>query len=145
MRRMAALFSALIAVAALVYLGFGALLQFGPTAQDIEATVNSYEAGYFGGLVSISGKAETLQSYNFHTGNPGYLAEDLARYNQLTPEGVHAWYLSAIDFRSGKLASELFVGSGKQIDSPMLSSDFMPGGVYVGGVRNGLIVLQDTH
>jgi len=60
-----------------------------------------------------------------------------------TPEDVHAYYLTALDFETGKVASELFVGSGRAIDNPMLSSDFWPGGVYVGGVRNGIVTLRD--
>jgi len=60
-----------------------------------------------------------------------------------TPENVHAWYLSAIDFETGKVVSEIFLGSGKRIDNPMLSSDFWPGGVYVAGVRNGILTMRD--
>ena len=56
---------------------------------------------------------------------------------------LHAFYLTAIDFETGKVASELFVGTGRAIDNPMLSSDFWPGGVYVGGIRNGIITLRD--
>ena len=61
-----------------------------------------------------------------------------------TPEDLHAWYMSAVDFETGKVASELFVGTGKGIDSPMLSNDFWPGGVYVVGIRNGIVVLRDS-
>ena len=60
-----------------------------------------------------------------------------------TPDDVHAWYLSAIDFQTGKVVSEVFLGSGKAIDNPMLSSDFMPGNVYVAGVRNGILFMRD--
>ena len=61
-----------------------------------------------------------------------------------TPEDVHAFYLTALDFQTGEVASELFVGTGRAIDNPMLSSDFWPGGVYVGGIRNGIITLRDN-
>ena len=54
------------------------------------------------------------------------------------------WYLSAHDFETGKVASELFIGSGERLDNPMLSIDFMPGGVMVGGVHNGIVTLRDT-
>lgn len=54
-----------------------------------------------------------------------------------------AFYLSALDFQTGKLASEIFIGSGKRLDSPMLSINFLPGGVMVAGVRNGLVTLRD--
>ncbi len=62
-----------------------------------------------------------------------------------TADDTHAWYISAIDFRTGALVSEIFVGSGKQLDSPMLSSNFWPGNTYVGGVRNGLLFVRDTE
>jgi hypothetical protein len=60
-----------------------------------------------------------------------------------TPDDLHAFYLTAIDFETGEVVSELFVGTGRAIDNPMLSSDFWPGGVYVGGIRNGIITLRD--
>ncbi len=50
-----------------------------------------------------------------------------------TDSDVHAWYLSAIDDRTGEVVSELFVGSGKRLDSPMLSVNFWPGRVAVVG------------
>ena len=60
-----------------------------------------------------------------------------------TPEDVHAFYLTALDFETGEVVSQLLVGSGRGIDNPMLSSDFWPGGVYVGGIRNGIVTLRD--
>ncbi len=62
-----------------------------------------------------------------------------------TPDDVHAWYLSAHDFETGKVSSELFVASGERADNPMLSIDFMPGNVMVSGVRNGILVLSDNE
>ena len=61
-----------------------------------------------------------------------------------TGEDIHAWYLSATDFETGETVSELFVGSGERLDNPMLSIDFMPGNVMVGGVRNGIVILRDS-
>lgn len=60
-----------------------------------------------------------------------------------TPDDVHAWYLSAHDFQTGKVASELLIGSGERLDNPMLSIDFLPGNVMVSGVRNGIVALRD--
>ncbi len=34
--------------------------------------------------------------------------------------------------------------SDKRMDNPMLSVDFWPGGVMVGGVRNGIVTLRDN-
>lgn len=59
-------------------------------------------------------------------------------------EDTHAWYLSATDFETGETVSEMFIGSGERLDNPMLSIDFLPGGVMVGGVRNGIVVLRDS-
>jgi len=42
------------------------------------------------------------------------------------------------------VVSEIFVASGKRMDNPMLSVDFLPGGVMVGGVRNGIISVCDS-
>ncbi len=60
------------------------------------------------------------------------------------PWYVHAYYLTAIDFETGQVDSEVFVASGKRMDNPMLSVDFWPGGVMVGGVRNGIVTLRDN-
>jgi hypothetical protein len=62
-----------------------------------------------------------------------------------TGDDVHVWYLSAHDFETGQVSSELFIGSGERLDNPMLSVDFMPGGVMVAGVRNGIVTLKDTQ
>jgi hypothetical protein len=59
-------------------------------------------------------------------------------------DDVHAYYLTAIDFETGEVVSETFVASGKRMDNPMLSVDFLPGGVMVGGVRNGIISVCDS-
>jgi len=59
-------------------------------------------------------------------------------------EDVHAYYLTALDFETGEVVSEIFVASGKRMDNPMLSVDFLPGGVMVGGVRNGIISVCDS-
>jgi len=43
------------------------------------------------GLQSIGGfggKADVLQNYNHFVGEPSYVAQDLARYQQVTPEKV---------------------------------------------------------
>jgi zinc protease len=38
----------------------------------------------------FGGRADTLNRYNQYVGDPGFLARDLARYDALTPESVHA-------------------------------------------------------
>jgi hypothetical protein len=59
-------------------------------------------------------------------------------------EDVHAYYLSALDFETGAIESEVFIGSGQRIDNPMLSVDFLKGGVLMTGVRNGIITMCDS-
>jgi predicted Zn-dependent peptidase len=39
---------------------------------------------------TLSGRAERMQFYNQYTGNPGHLPNDLARYDEVTPEQVQA-------------------------------------------------------
>jgi predicted Zn-dependent peptidase len=38
----------------------------------------------------FGGKADLLNNYLFHTGNPDYFEEDLARYRSLAPSDVRA-------------------------------------------------------
>ena len=61
-----------------------------------------------------------------------------------TPDDVHAWYLTAVDFDTGEPVSELFIASGRGVDNPMLSVDFWPDGVLVAGIRNGIVTLRDS-
>ena len=42
-------------------------------------------------LGSFSGRAETLNHYNQFKHDPGFLAEDLARYDQVTPQSVQQY------------------------------------------------------
>lgn len=60
-----------------------------------------------------------------------------------TDKNTHAWYLSTLEYETGKPVYDLFIGSGKRLDNPMLSVDMMPGRVMVAGVRNGIVVLRD--
>ena len=69
----------------------------------------------------------------------------LYSYRRGEPEDVHAYYLTALDFETGDVVSEIFVASGKRMDNPMLSIDFLPGGVMVGGVRNGILSVCDSE
>jgi len=59
-------------------------------AEDLEIARTTYEVGFWGGLSSIQGKAAQLVQYTAITGDPGYMAKDLARYRNATPESVMA-------------------------------------------------------
>ncbi len=40
------------------------------------------------GLQSALGRADRLNLYAYHTGDPAYVAQDLARYRRLSPDRV---------------------------------------------------------
>lgn len=65
----------------------------GPEPSEVARVVNQIEAGFLDRLQrsgGFSGKANSLNSYFFHTGNPGYFEEDLARYKALRADDVRA-------------------------------------------------------
>ncbi len=64
-----------------------------PTPEELERAKNKIEAGAIFGLEPVGGfggRAATLAGYYLRTGNPGYLAEDLARYRTAKGEDVSA-------------------------------------------------------
>lgn len=64
------------------------LRESGPTDEEIEIAQASVEAAFFSGLQSIGQKANQLNSYNTVTGDPGYIAADLARYRAVTRDSA---------------------------------------------------------
>jgi zinc protease len=59
----------------------------------LQRAVNQYEASFLSRLERIGGfggKADQLNSYFFHTGNPDYFNEDLARYKAVDPSDLRA-------------------------------------------------------
>jgi len=64
-----------------------------PTPEELERAKNKVEAGAIFGLEPVGGfggRAATLAGYYLRTGNPGYLAEDLARYRSASGEDLSA-------------------------------------------------------
>ncbi len=64
-----------------------------PAPEELERAKNKIEAGAIFGLEPVGGfggRAATLASYYLRTGNPGYLAQDLARYRTATGDDVSA-------------------------------------------------------
>jgi zinc protease len=64
-----------------------------PTAREVERALNQIEAAYYSRLEQVGGgggKADQLNSYFMHTGNPDWFNEDLARYRALSPTDVRA-------------------------------------------------------
>jgi len=74
--------------------------QNGVTADEVDRATRVILADMLRGLERIGGfggKADVLNLYQTFTGDPGYLAKDLARYRAVTPEAVKAFankYLS---------------------------------------------------
>jgi len=61
-----------------------------PTEEEAAIAVRGYEMRFLRGLESITSRAETLQGYLYHTGDPGYLEQDLARYKAVTSDSIVA-------------------------------------------------------
>ncbi len=64
-----------------------------PSAEEIERTINRYETGMIGSLEPVGGfggRADMLNRYNVSRGDPGYLAKDMQRYLDVTPEAIRA-------------------------------------------------------
>jgi zinc protease len=62
-----------------------------PSAVELARAKNKIESGAIFGLEPVGGfggRASTLAHYYLRTGDPGYLAQDLARYRQATAEDV---------------------------------------------------------
>jgi zinc protease len=66
----------------------GVLGEEGPTEDEVNAAKASYEVGYYSRIRTISGKGDMLNSYNYATGTPGYIEEDMARYLPITSGDV---------------------------------------------------------
>jgi zinc protease len=69
------------------------LIDKGPTAAEMERAEAQAEAHFLYRLQTVGGfggKSDQLNAYNVMRGNPGYFAEDLARYQAATPESVRA-------------------------------------------------------
>ncbi len=65
----------------------------GPTTDEVEAARTSDLTHKISGLQRLGGfggVADTLDSYNQYTGDPGYLPKDVARFEAVTPASVHA-------------------------------------------------------
>ncbi|TNE90107.1 MAG: insulinase family protein [Deltaproteobacteria bacterium] len=59
-----------------------------PTDEEVAAAKSQFEVGFYQRIRTIGGKGDLLNGYNFHTGDPGYIGKDLARYLPLTPKDV---------------------------------------------------------
>ena len=51
--------------------------------REVERLINGYETRFYEGIESVLSRADQLAAYHFHTGNPDYFEEDLARFTAL--------------------------------------------------------------
>ena len=69
-------------------------LQSGPTQAEIDRARNTTDSRKIRGLQRVGGfggVADTLNYYNQYTGDPGYLAKDIARYHAVTIASVQKY------------------------------------------------------
>jgi zinc protease len=59
-----------------------------PTPAELDRVRNQYEMGFLEQVERVDRKADQLNEYLFYVGDPGYFAEDLARFRTLTPEAL---------------------------------------------------------
>jgi zinc protease len=70
------------------------LAESGPTDKEVEQARNKQETKLISGLERLGGfggVADVLNYYNQYTGDPGYLAKDLARHDAVTPSSVQKY------------------------------------------------------
>ena len=67
-----------------------ALRQTPPDDRELQRVKNGIEASFFGAMETVENKADLLNTYFMATGNPDYFAEDLARYQALSPNDIQA-------------------------------------------------------
>jgi zinc protease len=61
-----------------------------PDEREVARVRNGIEASFFSGMETVAGKAEQMNAYFMGTGNPDYFAEDLGRYQALSPNDIQA-------------------------------------------------------
>jgi zinc protease len=60
----------------------------GPSARELDQARNALEANQLRGLENVDAKADQLNYYYYYTGQPDYLAQDLARMRAVTAADV---------------------------------------------------------
>jgi zinc protease len=59
-----------------------------PSAEELRRVVNLIESEFVSSLETADGKADQLNHYFYYTGDPDYVAKDLARYVALEPADI---------------------------------------------------------
>jgi zinc protease len=69
------------------------LAEAGPTQSELDRSITQAEAHFVYRIQTVGGfggKADQLNAYNTYIGDPGFLAQDLARYRRSTADAVRA-------------------------------------------------------
>ena len=69
----------------------------GVSDDEVEQSVNNWRKNFYGRIESVAGRGANLHSYNHHTGDPGFVQQDLDRYLAVTSESVHTWATRTLD------------------------------------------------
>ena len=63
----------------------------GASPREIGRARNSFESSFWSDLESLEEKADLLNRYLFHFGNPGAVERDLGRYEKITAYSTSSW------------------------------------------------------
>lgn len=77
------------------------------------------------------------------TGAKLSLGSGLIYFHELLMGTDDAWYVTAVDFRTGTLAWRKYVGSGKDWDNAMLTMSIGPDGLLTSGLHAGILGVRD--
>lgn len=58
---------------------------------ELERVKNKIKTQFFTNLEQVAGRASLLAQYKYFTGDPGFMAKDLARYEAVTPESLQSY------------------------------------------------------
>ncbi len=66
----------------------GRFLAEGPSQEELDRAKNGWKKMFFGRMERVAGRAGLLQNYNHFRGEPGWIAQDLARYVGVTVDSL---------------------------------------------------------
>src|SRR5690606_16264097 len=68
-----------------------------PSAAEVERARNLLVTQSLESLQRVGARADRLNAYNQYVRDPGYLDDDLRRYEQVTPAALHAFAREHLD------------------------------------------------
>ena len=104
--------------------------QRGVEEDDLLKVKAEMEASFVFGLQSVSGKVSQLAANQTFSNNPNYIAQDIARYNNVTKEDVMRVFKKYIKDQHGVIMSVVPDG---QLNSISAENNFVPGPRSAGG------------